>query len=109
MPILFTTDASHGYRRLSHRQDIVCDVFVENDCKSDLGSACHGSVTQAALGKAVCSEGSSVRQHVYRTPSRIARSDHDFVLIALGNRGAGAVVQDGRETAIHPGEFALYD
>lgn len=109
MPIQFTTDGSPGYRRLALWQDIVCDVFVGLDCKSDLGSAFRGSVTQAPLGKAVCSEVCSDRQHVFRTPSRIARSDQDFVLIALGNRGDGGVVQDGRETVIHPGEFALYD
>ncbi|MBV9565588.1 MAG: helix-turn-helix domain-containing protein [Bradyrhizobium sp.] len=109
MPIQFSTDGSPGYRRLALWQDIVCDVFVELDCKSDLGNAFHGSVTQASLGKAVCSDVCSDRQHVFRTPSRIARSDQDFVLIALGNRGVGGVVQDGRETSIRPGEFALYD
>ena len=109
MPIQFTTDGSPGYRRLALWQDIVCDVFVGLDCKSDLGSAFHGSVTQASLGKAICSDVCSDQQRVFRTPSRIARSDQDFVLIALGNRGVGGVVQDGRETVIHPGEFALYD
>ena len=109
MQIQFTTDGSPGHRRLALWQDIVCDVFVGLDCKSDLGSAFRGSVTQAPLGKAICSDVSSDRQHVFRTPSRIARSDQDFVLIALGNRGDGGVVQDGRETVIHPGEFALYD
>lgn len=109
MTIQFTTDGSPGYRRLALWQDIVCDVFVGLDCKSDLGSAFRGSVTQAPLGKAVCSEVCSDRQHVFRTPFRIARSDQDFVLVALGNRGDGGVVQDGRETVVHPGEFALYD
>lgn len=109
MPIQFTTDDSPGYRRLALWQDIVCDVFVGLDCKSDLGSAFRGSVTQAPLGRAICSDVCSDRQHVFRTPSRIARSDQDYVLIALGNRGDGGVVQDGRETVIHPGEFALYD
>jgi hypothetical protein len=32
-----------------------------------------------------------------------------FFLIALGKHGVGGVVQDGRETLIHPGEFAIYD
>ncbi|GMP13229.1 AraC-like ligand-binding domain-containing protein [Bradyrhizobium sp. TM239] len=109
MTIQFTTDGSPGYRRLALWQDIVCDVFVGLDCKSDLGSAFRGSVTQIPLGKAVCSEVCSDRQHVFRTPSRIARSDQDFVLVALGHRGNGGVLQDGRETVVHPGEFALYD
>jgi AraC-like DNA-binding protein len=109
MTIQFTTDGSPGHRRLALWQDIVCDVFVELDCKSDLGNAFRGSVTQASLGRAVCSDVCSDRQHVFRTPSRIARSDLDFILVALGNQGVGGVVQDGRETVIHPGEFALYD
>ncbi len=109
MTLQFTTDGSPGHRRLALWQDIVCDVFVELDCKSDLGNAFRGSVTQASLGRAVCSDVSSDRQHVFRTPSRIARSGQDFVLIALGNRGRGGIVQDGRETVIEPGQFALYD
>lgn len=109
MAIQFTTDDSPGYRRLALWQDIVCDVYVQLDCKSDLGSAFSGRVWQASLGKAICTEVSSDRQRVFRTPSRIARSDEDFILVALGRRGVGAVLQDGRETVIRPGEFALYD
>jgi AraC-like DNA-binding protein len=109
MPIQVTTDHSPGDRRLALWQDIVCDVYVGLDCKSDLGSAFRGKVSQAPLGKAVCTEVSSDRQRVFRTPSRIARSDANFILVALGRRGIGAVLQDGRETIIHPGEFALYD
>lgn len=109
MPVQFTTDGAPEYRRLALWQDIVCDVYVQLDCKSDLGGAFRGSVTRAPLGQATCSEVSSERQHVYRTRSRIARSHEDFVLIALGKHGAGGVVQDGRETSIRPGEFAIYD
>jgi AraC-like DNA-binding protein len=109
MPIQFTTDHSPGHKRLALWQDIVCDVYVGLDCKSDLGSAFHGKVSQAPLGRAVCTEVSSDRQRVFRTPSRIARSDEHFILVALGRQGVGGVLQDGRETIIHPGEFALYD
>jgi hypothetical protein len=109
MPIRFTTDGVPRYRRLALWQDIVCDVYVQLDCTSDLGSDFHGSVTRAPLGCATCSEVSSQRQRVYRTRSRIARADEDFFLIALGKHGVGGVVQDGRDTVIHPGEFAIYD
>src|SRR5215813_5566973 len=109
MPIQFTTDGVPGSRRLALWQDIVCDVYVQLDCKSDLGNAFAGSVTRAQLGRASCSEVSSQRQHVFRTPSRIARAHEEFILIALGRHGLGGVMQDGRETLIHPGEFAIYD
>ncbi len=109
MPIQFTTDGTPASRRLALWQDIVCDVYVQLDCRSDLGSAFRGSVTRARLGQAFCSEVSSQRQDVFRTPSRIARANEDFILIALGKNGVGGVVQDGRETLIHPGQFAIYD
>jgi len=109
MPIQFTTDGAPGYRRLALWQDIVCDVYVGLDCTSPLGSAFRGTVTRAPLGRAACSEVSSREQRVYRTPSRISRSHEEYFLIALGKHGIGGVVQDGRETVIHPGEFAIYD
>ena len=95
-------------RRLALWQDIVCDVFVELDCKSDLEDF-RGEVTQSRLGEISYSRVNSSRQRVFRTPSRIARARHDYVLIALGVEGGGGVVQDGREAYIQPGEFACYD
>ena len=74
MPALFTTEGAPTHRRLALWQDIVCDVFVQLDCKSDLGSAFHGAITSAQLGPAKCSVVSSSRQRVLRTPSRIARA-----------------------------------
>ena len=47
MPIQFNTDHSPSHRRLALWQDIVCDVYVGLDCKSDLGSAFRGKVSQA--------------------------------------------------------------
>ncbi|MCA6122689.1 helix-turn-helix domain-containing protein [Bradyrhizobium sp. WSM 1704] len=109
MPALFTTEDAPTHRRLALWQDIVCDVFVQLDCRSDLGTAFHGAITSAQLGAARCSTVSSSRQRVLRTPSRIARASEDFILIALGRRGTGSVLQDGRETVIQAGEFAFYD
>jgi AraC-like DNA-binding protein len=109
MPIHFTTEAAPGYRRLALWQDIVCDVYVGLDCTSSLGSDFRGAVTRTPLGRAACSEVSSHQQRVYRTPARIGRAHEEYFLIALGKHGVGGVVQDGRETVIHPGEFAIYD
>ena len=109
MLVQFATDGVPAYRRLALWQDIVCDVYVQLDCKSDLGSAFNGRVTRAPLGEASCTEVSSQQQRVYRTRSRIARSHEDFFLIALGKHGVGGVAQDGRETVLRPGEFTIYD
>ncbi len=109
MSMRFSTDDAPGHRRLALWQDIVCDVYVQLDCKSDLGLDFRGAVSRASLGPASCSEVSSGRQHVLRTPSRIARASEDFILVALGKHGAGGITQDGRDVLVRPGEFALYD
>ncbi len=109
MPVQLSTDSAPQHRKLAFWQDIVCDVFVGLDCKSDLGDRFRGSVSRSMLGAVACTQVSSDAQHVFRTPSRIARAHEDFILVALGRQGIGGVLQDGRETTIHPGEFAFYD
>ena len=47
MQVQFATDGVPAYRRLALWQDIVCDVYVQLDCKSVLGSAFNGRITRA--------------------------------------------------------------
>ncbi len=86
MAALFTTEDAPTHRRLALWQDIVCDVFVQLDCKSDLGTAFHGAITSRGSARPRCSTVSSGRQRVLRTPGRIARASEDFILIALGRQ-----------------------
>ena len=51
MPIQFSTDGVPGSRRLALWQDIVCDVYVQLDCRSDLGSAFHAQGTHVFMVK----------------------------------------------------------
>jgi AraC-like DNA-binding protein len=106
--VRYDTASEPARRRLAAWQDIVCDVFVGLDCKSDLEDF-HGSVTQTNFGELSLTRVDSGRQRVFRTPSRIARAREDYVLFAFGDTGVGGVVQDGREALIRPGEFAFYD
>ncbi len=103
------TDGTPAARRIALWQDIVCDVFVQLDCRSDAGDSFRGAVASTDLGPLQCTDVTSSRQRVFRTPARIRRAREDFVLVALGVAGAGGVVQDGREAVIEPGQFALYD
>src|ERR1700752_3562419 len=54
MSMQFATDGVPAYRRLALWQDIVCDVYVQLDCKSDLGNAFNGRITRESLGEASC-------------------------------------------------------
>jgi AraC-like DNA-binding protein len=95
-------------RRLGLWQDIVCDVFVQLDCKSDQEDF-QGAVTQSKLGALALTRVEASRQRVFRTRSRISRANENYLLFAFGAQGEGGVVQDGREALIGPGEFAFYD
>ena len=109
MAIILDTESVPPNRRLAVWQDIVCDVFVQLDCKTDIGGDFRGSVTTSMLGPVSCTRVDSCRQRVFRTPSRIAKANEDYVLISLGTQGYGGVVQDGREAVSHPGEYVMHD
>lgn len=108
MAVSFTTDDAPSHRKLAMWQDIVCDVFVELDCRSETGDF-RGAINRAMLGPIACSEVDSGAQRVTRTASRIARSSQDFILVALGGRGHGGIRQDDREIDLRAGELAFYD
>lgn len=105
----FDTDGAAPQKRIALWQDIVCDVFVQLDCRSDAGDNFRGAVDSRDLGPLQCTDVTSSRQRVCRTRQRIRRAREEFVLVALGVTGTGYVTQDGREAVIAPGQFALYD
>ena len=108
MTVLLDTLSALNGRGLALWQDIVCDVFVELDCKSDADNF-RGSVVHSDMGRFCLTRVDASRQRVFRTNSRIARAKEDFLIIAFGADGTGGVLQDSRETLIRPGEFAFYD
>jgi AraC-like DNA-binding protein len=107
--VVLDTSSSVPDRRLAVWQDIVCDVFVGLDCRSDMDDAFWGAVAQSTIGPTTCTRVDSCAQRVLRTPSRIARASADYVLVALGNSGVNGVFQDGREAVVSAGEFVIYD
>ena len=109
MAVVLDTSSSLPDRRLAVWQDIVCDVFVGLDCRSDMRETFWGAVTQSAVGPATFTRVDSCAQRVFRTPSRIARASEDYVLLAMSNSGVNGVYQDGREAVVSAGQFVIYD
>jgi AraC-like DNA-binding protein len=107
--IVVDTNSLPPRRRLAVWQDVICDVYVGLDCQSDMSDAFWGSIARSTVGSVSCTRLASCAQRVFRTPSRISRASEDFVLVALGTKGACGVFQDGREAKISSGEFAIYD
>lgn len=109
MALQFDTNSVPPSQRLALWQDNVCDAFVGLDCSSARQAPFRGVLSQSTVGFLSCTQVNSTEQRVYRTPSRISKSNDEFVLFSLETSGTGAVLQDGREAIIRRGDFVMYD
>lgn len=92
--------------------DAVSSSFVPLAAESDgpdLRRRFTGSLVSQALGSALVTTVSGSAVTVARTPRQIASADPGFVKLGLQLHGRGVISQDGRTSAIDPGDFALYD
>lgn len=108
---VLTTDAVGSRERLSYWVDMICSTYVRLDCSPQQGAAgtFDGEIEHHRLPGLEVSVVRSGPQTVLRTRAAIACDPEDCFLIALQTRGHGMVEQDGRETLMAPGEFAIYD
>jgi AraC-like DNA-binding protein len=95
--------------RFDYWRHVVSETFVPLDAWRDGDGAFRGEMRGASLGALrfyqVVSDGHSVR----RTPRLISASPGEYYKLGLQRRGSSVLAQDGREAALGPGDFAVYD
>lgn len=97
-------------QRLAYWTDMVCDTYVQLECDAAAGAeTIEGEISSSTLASLQFSTVTSTPQRVRRTPTRIARSSEDYLLVSIQTRGEGRVLQDGRLAHLRAGDFALYD
>jgi AraC-like DNA-binding protein len=98
-----------GHEKFEAWRHAVSSAFVPLEASSADSNAFSGHLISQNLGDIRLCEvaGSSVQ--VTRTPKMIAQNDPDMIKLGLQLRGYCLVAQDGREAALTPGDFALYD
>lgn len=109
---LLSTDAVPASHRLPFWRDLVCDAFVELGCEANENfdrERFYGRIGSKTLAGIRYSQVASTSHMVRRDKSRIARSNAEHFLVSLQIKGKGILSQDGRITALEPGDFALYD
>lgn len=82
------------------------------DCRSrcnDIGSPLDGGVTVGALGSLQLQQCRAGSLDVHRTRSTIRMSDPNLIKVGVQIRGNGLLVQHGREAALTPGDFVVYE
>jgi AraC-like DNA-binding protein len=67
------------------------------------------TIRTSDVGELMIADLASSRQEIRRTGRLIARSDRELFQIAVARRGRAFLDQDGREVALGPGDFTVYE
>ncbi len=87
----------------------VSDAVVALDMHSAQQESFRGAIDAATAGDIHVFHIDADTHAVHRTPGLIARAPQRFYKLSLIESGSGIIVQDGRETALGPGDMAIYD
>ncbi|NMO55869.1 helix-turn-helix domain-containing protein [Actinoplanes sp. TBRC 11911] len=90
-------------------REAITTAFVPLELTALSGHSFGGGLASRQLGDVQLSQVSGGALLVERTPLTIRRSDPGYFKVGLQVRGACAIDQDGRQTALDPGDFAVYD
>src|SRR5262245_17772133 len=90
-------------------RDSITSAFVPLELTALSERSFAGGLASRQVGDVQLSQVSGGALLVERTPLTIRRSDPGYFKVGLQVRGACAIDQDGRQTALDPGDFAIYD
>jgi AraC family transcriptional activator of tynA and feaB len=97
----------HPRDRVAYWLDVARQAIVDHECRVTTPSTFDATMLRAPLGElgvmSIESLGLESVEH------RIAHGEDNVFLLCLQLEGNATLSQDGRETVIHPGDFALLD
>lgn len=100
----------HPRDRLAFWYDVACKVFVDHECRVKTPSRFDVTMHHAPLGDlGVVNIESTGLNFAEVTERTITNAEDDFFFLCLQLSGTATFIQDGRETTILPGDFALLD
>jgi AraC-like DNA-binding protein len=95
--------------RLDVWRDLIRDHFVALDIHAARCDAFTGRVDTTELGHLKVASVQSGPQGCSRTPGLVRRDSEAYLQVGLLARGGARLAQDGREAALAPGDFAVYE
>ncbi|MFG1701671.1 helix-turn-helix domain-containing protein [Nonomuraea sp. M3C6] len=110
MAVLIRTSDLPAERRHDAWRSIVCDTLGPLDLRIDPDAPLRGQIEFGKLGSVgVGSIRTSTPHSVHRTSGLIHRDNPDLYRVVLTLSGSPRISQDGRQTQLSRGEFAIYD
>ena len=110
MDTLLTLANIHPRDRVAYWHDLACKTITKHDCRVPTSSKLYATIECMPLGELGFVKGESFGlDRIERTARHIAQGDDDIFLLCVQLRGGATLSQDGRETTLRPGDFALLD
>ena len=110
MDTVLTLADIHPHDRLAFWYDVACEVFVDHECRVQTPSRFDVTMHHAPLGDLGIVKLDSTGLNFAAVTSRtITNAEDDVFFLCLQVSGSATFHQDGRETTILPGDFALLD
>ncbi|MEV0615900.1 helix-turn-helix domain-containing protein [Nonomuraea sp. NPDC050404] len=107
--LIRTSDLPEGRRHDAWRS-VVCDTLGPLDLRIDPDAPLRGEIEFGRLGAVgVGRIHTSTPHSVHRTSGLIRRDNPDLYRVVLALEGSPRLSQDGRNTQLSRGEFAIYD
>ena len=95
--------------RTAYWLDMICAMYVHLDCEGPKEQELFGDISFNRLGSLDLTHLRSNAQRIRRTEAKIRQGGEDCLLIQIQREGTCWVRQDGRQAAVSPGDFVLYD
>ena len=110
MDTLLTLADIHPRDRVAYWHDLACKTIIKHDCRVPTSSRLDATIECMQVGELGFVKVESFGlDRIERTARHIAQGDDDIFLLCVQLRGGAALSQDGRETNLRPGDFALLD
>jgi AraC-like DNA-binding protein len=115
IPTTETTDeaamgaGTESTTRLDLWRDLIREHFVALDIDADRDGAFTGTVRSAALGHLKVASVDTTTAEYRRTRGLAHRDSAVYLQVGLITCGEAVLRQDGREAALRPGDFAIYE
>ena len=109
MTELITAGGPAGAEQFEAFQHAVSDMFMPLAVTTDDVAAFRGRLQSASLGTVRLVDVAATSNVVARPRKLIRRGAPDYLKVALQVRGRCVLSQDGREAALAPGDFVVYD
>lgn len=108
-PHIFTTDFIPAGKKAQFWQDFVCEHVANVDCNIEKRESFQGEIRSYPMGKICVSVINADPHEVYRSQSRIDKTNNDYYLLIYQTTGSATFYQGGNTSTLKSGDLVIYD